>query len=721
MASEPEAFLNQLSQKVAEVDLRYDSKADVELCAIHFFNRMAALDFLPGSVVLKSNLETGYPSALAMGVSVETSGGRVYQDLQEVMRKKNVGLTLAFQNEPGSEVSPTLFLKLLSTAMQEKNETSMTRRDLFLEFSDSPVFKEAWSLLHQPQNLASFTLSLGVSGKWLDSPYTGGGGENKNGETLGSLDLFLQNLRQHLQENPTLRLFFIERALDSVKISQGVGPWVPTPISAGFSSTQEVIPAVFLNLAVMVREEELDWNRLRRALQDAVHFLDNAIDFLRYPGEESERVSKANRGISIGVMGWADLLYLLRIPYNSEEAIDLAFKISQFIEQESRAASLNLAKSRGVFPNYMGSFWQKKGSPVRHAQMTSLLWDPLPSQIAQVSIGIEPHPTLVAESGASEAGRSHYRVHPFLAEVAQKRGFATEPLFQKIVREASLQPVHEIPEDVRKVFVQSDDIDWEWHLRAAHAFERHFDQGVAKLCPIPETFDEKLLRQILEKAHDLGLMSLWFKRQGENLIPEKVEEEEITQIAEVVPKKERPARLYVQPKPRPDQLSGTTYKFRTTCGILYVTVNEDDSGPFEVLSQWKGGLSAGGNHLEVATRLVTLALRSGVDPQQVCESLRNISCPAAHKSDWTEFQGQKILSCSEALAEAVRFHLPSSQQGHLTPAAYDALKSHSSDASLTPPPYLPKIASCEECGQPFKKLNGSHKCLSCRESLGGAH
>jgi ribonucleotide reductase-like protein len=733
----PETFLKNLSEAVARIDKNYDPTSETEGTALHFFNRMMSLDFIPGNPVLTTDLKTGRAAGAAWGLSLKLDSSNLYESLRTIDLSSaetanglpRLGIDLADSKASG------LFLGLLKTTLEHHHQSTgrWIRQDLFLKVPTAPSenaeppspspFSEILNWLSSEDHRLYFSLSFGVSGRLFDSPppENGSNGRETRGTqapdplirglealqspkshqgpgTVGNLqslrdfeslvtsekaaetnprpavlpDLgpdtlegLIRILKKQLSLAPNLRLFFLERAEEGLQTPQVRADRVPTPVSPALHYSGEIIPSAYLNLAALVEEEEISWDRLRRSVRQAVHFLDNVIDLWSYPNDESERISKANRSIALGVMGWADLLYILRIPYDSDEAVELLSRTAHFIREEAVAASSELAKLRGVFPNYIGSVWQKRGIPVRNAQLTALIWDPIPSNIAQTAPGIEPHSILVAQS-TSNPEKPQYLVHPFLAEVAQRRGFSTERTLHKIVESGSLQKVQEIPEDVRKVFATNEDIDWEWHLRSVHALEKNFDAGAAKLCPVKVPFEDGLLKQILHKANDLRLKSLWLKRQGEISFPPEERpgadgsrasdhEEEVTEVQLISEGAlSRALSSSRSLRARPERLRGTTHQFKTTCGNLYITINEDGSGPFEIFSFLGKSTGCTASQNEALSKMITLAFRSGVDPAMICGELRESPCAGSRNGS-----AEGTPSCTEAMGQAIAYHFRS--------------------------------------------------------------
>ncbi|MBL7685252.1 MAG: hypothetical protein JNK65_04360 [Deltaproteobacteria bacterium] len=669
---QPVDFIHSLSTHVARIDSMFDSEAAIEKTAIQFFNAMAGLEMIPGQSILKFQSDES-SQGLAWGKTLNADeltphfwteatqknslGNFTFtlNDFSQPIRSTTINdlllslklfkTTLAHQQKtPEQRVS--FFIPLQADDFEEIEERAQKEKDSRLKVLRHPTEKDyqlpdLLNFLQQAEQRSFISLSFGVSHSLL-SPSS----------STPAVAGLTRTLRESLLVNPSLKLYFMERPEEESDVNR-----VPTSMSPGLLKSLEFIPSAFLNLVAMIEEEEISWDKLRRNVRLTVHFLDNLFECVSYPNEESERMSKDKRSIALGVMGWADLLYLLRVPYNSVEALELAERLAKFIQEESTIASAELAKKRGVYPRYIGSRWQQRGIPMRNENLTSLFWDPLPSNIAQVAPGIEPHQVLVAQ-GPEVQGRAQYLVHPFLAEVATTRGFSNEASLKKILEHQSLQPVLEIPEDIRKVFVSHQDVSAEWHLKMAQAFEKYFDGlGVAKLCPISANAKDEEILEALRLAHALDLKSIFIKRVGEiaeeksdnKLTINPFEEEEVTQIVESQTHK----ALLQKSQERPERLSGSTYRYKTCCGNLLVTVNESHQKPFEILTQLERHHPTQGSQHEMVAKLISLSLQNQIHPEEILKNIQGMRC----SSDLFLGQDPDVISCSEAIAKALSYHL----------------------------------------------------------------
>jgi ribonucleoside-diphosphate reductase alpha chain len=372
-----------------------------------------------------------------------------------------------------------------------------------------------------------------------------------------------------------------------------------------------------INLAKFVVENNgspaIDYDTLKEVVWLSVRFLDDVIDMSKYPLPEIVEVVQGNRKVGLGVMGFSDLLYQMGIPYNSENALALAEEIMCFIQQESREASKYLAKERGTFENYNQSiFKDMEECAFRNATTTTIAPTGTLSIIAGCSSGIEP---LFALSFVRRVMDNDelLEVNPYFEKVAKERGFYSRELMDTVARQGSIHDMEEIPEDVREVFVTAHDVTPEWHVRMQAAFQKYTDNAVSKTVNLPRdaTVDDVL--KVYNLAYELGCKGVTIYRDGskENQVLSYNEKTKMSSPLKNV-------------EDRPETLEGFTTKMPTGYGNLYVTVTEHEGKPFEVFATiGKSGKSTTAK-TEAIGRLVSLALRSGVQVEHIIEQLKGI-------------------------------------------------------------------------------------------------
>ncbi|MFA5183565.1 MAG: adenosylcobalamin-dependent ribonucleoside-diphosphate reductase, partial [Syntrophales bacterium] len=427
-----------------------------------------------------------------------------------------------------------------------------------------------------------------------------------------------------------------------------------------------------LNLAKVVCDGIIGYRTLKEMVHTAVHFLDNVIDANRLPLPEIKERTLASRKIGLGVMGFTDMLLKLGIPYNSEEAVQVAEEVMAFINQESKNASKVLAKQRGNFPCHEGSNYD--GMPMRNATTTTIAPTGTISIIAGASSSIEP---LFAVSFKRRVldGEELVEVHPYFEEIAKRRGFHSAELMRRIADSGSICDIQEIPQDVRRLFVTSHDITPQWHLRIQAAFQKYTDNAVSKTVNFPHQATADDVREVYLQAFELGLKGVTIYRDGSR-------DQQVLSFG-----KEKPEKQYIAPRPRPQRTTGVTEYIKTGCGKLYVTVNKDDLGFCEVFAQMGKTGGCASSQIESAGRLISLALRSGVKIEAIIKQISGLRCP----SPCWNGGGNQALSCPDAIAKVL---------SHV--------------AEVDPPaPALTTMGACPDCGGSMEQEGGCAVCRAC--------
>ena len=437
------------------------------------------------------------------------------------------------------------------------------------------------------------------------------------------------------------------------------------------------------------------WDELERVVRLAVRFLDDVIEVNPYPLPEIAATVKANRRVGLGVMGWADLLFLLGIPYDSEEALALAERLMGFIQDTAHDQSSRLAEERGPFPSFAHSIY-RDGRPLRNATVTTIAPTGTISMIAGCSSGIEPLFALAFEHRVH--GPEGERVLPFISEtferLARARGFHSDALMAEVVRRGSLRDIAGVDEAARAVFKTAHEIDFRWHVLHQAAFQRHTDNGVSKTINLPHDATEEDVAQAYLLAWEKACLGITVFRDGSK--GAQVLHMGVGQGEDVA---RGPHERVV--KPRPHSLAGTTYRMETPIGTAFITVNDTPAGdPFEVFVQVG---KAGSDTMAVAEalgRLVSLTLRMPSPlsiRRRVDEVMSQLSRIGGGQP--TGFGAAKILSLPDALARTLGEHV--AERGARPAPVAAAERRQIGDL-------------CRECGQAtFIYEEGCKKCVSC--------
>ncbi|MBE3519559.1 MAG: ribonucleoside reductase class II [Firmicutes bacterium] len=458
-------------------------------------------------------------------------------------------------------------------------------------------------------------------------------------------------------------------------------------------------------------EELIDWNGMREVIWEAVHFLDNLIDANKYPLSQIDAMAYGNRKIGLGVMGWADMLIDLGIPYNSEEAIELASQVMKFIQEESVKASVDLARTRGVFENFEKSIYAAQNLRLRNATTTTIAPTGSISIIAGASSGIEPLFSIAFTRHVLDK-KALVEVNPRFEQVARKLGFYSEELMERVAARGTLAGIPEIPEKVRRVFVTAHECSPEWHVRMQAAFQRHTHNAVSKTVNFPRHATRDDVEKVFLLAYRLGVKGVTVYRDGSR-------EEQVLTVgaADAGRKGELEAgRAGVQGQPRgingvwgkirpierPKRLSGFTDVKETPVGKLFLTLNTLDGHPVELFAQIGKAGSDVAAFTEALARLISLALRSGIDPHEVADQLTGIG-----GSRSIGFGPNRVRSVPDAIGQFFHEYLEGLEQQ----SEEEESKPVQDELPLVPGK---RFNLCPSCGTwNLVHIEGCLKCLAC--------
>ena len=471
-----------------------------------------------------------------------------------------------------------------------------------------------------------------------------------------------------------------------------------------------------INVARMVRYTEnevaIDWERLDRMVQVTVHLLDNVIDMNQYPILEIEEMSKKTRRIGLGVMGFADLLIQLGIRYDSEEALQIADQVMGRIQRETHRASAALAQERGPFPAWEGSIYSRdgaagEGQPMRNSAPTTIAPTGTISIIAGASSGIEPLFALSYVRNVMDNTRL-VEGNPYFEAVAKYEGFYSQELMERLVEKGSLETL-DVPQWVKDVFRTSHDINPEWHVRMQGAVQHHTDNSVSKTINFPRDASVEDVAQAYMLAYQLDCKGITVYRDGSKAGQVLSTGEGLADASDLgdVLVEGADQGDYLTPRERPRTTHGVTERVRTGHGNMYVTINfDEESKPFELFGTLGKSGGCDSAQLEAISRLVSLALRSGVDPRHIIEQLRGITCCPAWDS------GTLVRSSPDAVALALERHIATEAGERVQPASGAVQMELLSRPASNGNGYTP-AKKCPDCNTPVVYQEGCLMCVAC--------
>ncbi len=729
----PAEMFRRVARNIAQADFIYDSAANAALSEERFYQLMTKKEFLPNSPTLMNAGRELQQLSACFVLPIEDSMEGIFESVKQaaIIHKSGGGTGFSFSRlRPKNDVvrttggvasGPISFMKVFNHATEAVKQGG-TRRgaNMGILRVDHPDILEFIDCKINESDVTNFNISVAITDRFMDavvkdefydllSPRTG-----EPVSKLRARDVF-DKIAGNAWRNGEPGLFFIDT---TNRVN-------PTPNAGIIEATnpcgeQPLIPYEScnlgsINLEVHVTHMEgravIDWERLERTVRTSVHFLDNVIDMNHYPIKQIEDVTKSNRKIGLGVMGFARMLFKLGIAYDSPEGIDCARNVMQFIRDIGHSESERMSDRRGVFPNWKGSVYEKQGKRLRNAYITTVAPTGTLSMIADTSGGCEPEFSLIWYKNVMGGEHLPYVQETFI-DIAKAEGFWSEELLNRIIENhGSVRGLAEVPAKWQAIFATAHDVASEWHVKMQAAFQEFTDSAVSKTINMPENSTPEDVENAYILAYKLGCKGITVYRDGsrsEQVMnvgksQEKTKADvKIKQAPEIekqeIPKDIRPSHPTIEPRPRPKTITGVTNKMKTSCGDLYVTVNEDENGrPFEVFCNMgkAGGCESSQN--EAIGRLISLAFRSGVSPQSVIRQLIGIRCNQPYGL------GKNIIhSCADAISKVVLEYMISKQgdTGEELMVEFDR-----------------RIGSaCPDCGCEMEFSEGCEKCHFCGHS-----
>lgn len=711
----PEEMFRRVAGAIASAELIYDPEVDVQAREEEFYQLMANLEFLPNSpTLMNAGRELGQLSACFV-LPVEDSMESIFDAVKNtaLIHKSGGGTGFSFSrlrpetdrvgSTGGVASGPVSFMRAFDTATDVIKQGGMRRgANMAILNVDHPDIEKFIFAKEDPKAFTNFNLSVAITDEFMEAVRAGTDYGLVNPHTKEEVSRL--NAREVFNKIVAMAwrtgdpgVVFIDRINEDN----------PTPHLGKIESTnpcgeQPLLPYEScnlgsINLSRMLKTTdgtaEIDYPKLARTIKATVRFLDNVIDVNKFPLPEIEKMTKKTRKIGLGVMGFADMLIQMGIPYDSEEALDLAEKVMTAIQQYATEASQELARERGVFPAFKGSAYdQPDGIEVRNATRTTIAPTGTLSIIAGCSSGIEP---LFALSYMRHIldGDQLIEVNPYFEEMAKSEGFYSEELMQKLAGGAHLSDIDGIPDRIKRVFVTAHEITPEWHVRMQSAFQKSTHNAVSKTVNFPHEATEEDVAKVYTMAYELGL-------KGITIYRDRSRDTQVLTTGKEVGNEKKLEGVTRTPRKRSKVTTGVTERVTTGCGHIYVTVNSDDSGICEVFSTLGKAGGCASAQLEAISRLISMSLRAGMDVASVVKQLRGIRCPSIAWED-----GKSILSCADAIASVLEKHISG-----------DSESSSSSEVISKPVDYgsITNIAGqCPDCANLLVYQEGCFICPVC--------
>ena len=756
-----EELFHRVADAIAAADARFDPQADTAATAAAFYQLMTSLDFLPNSpTLMNAGRPLGQLSACFV-LPVADSMEDIFDAIKNaaLIHKSGGGTGFSFSrlrakgstvNSTGGVASgPISFMKVFNAATEAVKQGG-TRRgaNMGILRVDHPDIMDFITCKNDTKEITNFNISVGLTEAFMAAVESGGEydlvdpASKKITGRLNARAVF-ESIVDSAWRTGEPGIIFLDR-LNRDNPCPGQGEIESTnPCGEQPLLPYEACNLGSINLVNHLKKTAggyaLDREKLEQTIRTAVHFLDNVIEVNQYPLPEIDQVTKLTRKIGLGVMGFADMLLYLGIPYNSDAGVAMAREIMELVQTIGHQASEDLAAVRGAFPLFNESIY-KDGKPLRNATVTTIAPTGTLSIIAGVSSGVEP---VFAYAYIRNVMDSTHLIETngILKQALLDRGLYSESLMQAIVEQGTLAHVDGIPEDMKKVFVCAHDVSPIWHVKMQAAFQAYTDNAVSKTVNFPNAATREEVAEVYRLAYELGCKGTTIYRDGsrdeqvlnigkvndgkaeEKLLPDHVEkllESNCDSTACLL------RNGSILPRPRPDVTMGYTEKVKIGCGKLFITVNYDEQGICEVFTN-TGRAGGCPSQSEATARLVSIALRSGVDSDEIITQLKGIRCPSCLRQP-----GVGVTSCPDAIAKAIEKVMKTAQTNaplppcpapvHAAPSAPLPGGPQGARGPVSPDmtPAEAKLAKfCPECGSPLEHEGGCVTCRNCGYSKCG--
>ncbi len=709
----PEGMFRRVAESIASAELAYGkSDADVQEIESLFFNLMNNLEFLPNSPTLMNAGRDLGQLAACFVLPIEDSMESIFETIKQtaLIHKSGGGTGFSFsrlrpasdevRSTNGISSGPISFMEVFNSATEAIKQGG-TRRGANMGCLrvDHPDILEFITAKKEGDKLTNFNISVLLTEEFM-----------KAVEKNEDYDLFNPRTKEVSKRLNARKIFDLivnmawRNGEPGIIFIDRINRDNPTPKLGEIESTnpcgeQPLLPYEACNLGSINLSKMLadtadgiavDYMKLGKTVRLAVQFLDDVIDVSRYPLQEIDAMVRGNRKVGLGVMGFADMLIKLGVPYDSEQAISIGEEVMKYIENEAKQISAELAAERGAFPNFEGSIYDvPDGVKMRNATVTTIAPTGTLSIIASCSSGVEPIFAVCYVRTVMD-GTEMVEINPLFEKIALDRDFHNESLMKDIACRGSVKGLDTVPADVQRAFVTAHDTAPIWHIKMQAAFQKYVDNAVSKTVNFSNSATKEDVAEVYKLAYRLGCKGVTVYRDGSR-------DEQVLSIGE---KKHEAATVLTEPgllapRARPLRTYGVTEKVKTGCGSLYVTINEDEEGLCEVFARMGKSGGCASSQLDAVSRVISTALRAGVKAESIVKQLRGNVCPSPA---WDN--GGRVLSCPDAIGIALEHYVQFKQTG----TASETVTKWSSTLDNM-------VGACPDCGSAVEHESG---CVVCR-------
>ncbi len=528
----PAEMFRRVAHNIAQADLIYDSNANVKATEEEFYDILTKFEFIPNSPCLMNagrelqqlsacfvlpieDSMTGIFDALKYTALIHQSGGGTGFSFSRLRPRNDL-----VKSTKGVASGPISFMRVFNEATETIKQGGKRRgANMGILRVDHPDILEFISSKADNTSLNNFNISVAATDAFMKAVKEGTNYDLLNPRTkekvgeLNGKEVFdvITNLAWKNGDPGFIFIDVINKANPTLKMGEieATNPCGEQPLLP-----YESCNLGHINLSKMINKGEVNFKRIKELTKIAVHFQDNMIDMNRYPIPQIAEMSKGNRKIGVGVMGFADMLIQLKIPYNSEKAFQLGEKVMRTIEEEGHKSSQELAKKRGNFPYYDKSIFAEKGTPMRNAAVTTIAPTGTTSIISGCSSSIEPLFAISFVRRNVLDGEPMLEVNPNFEKTAKERGFYSTELMERIAAKGSVQGMEEVPEDIQEVFVTAMDIASKDHIRMQAAFQKYTDSAVSKTINMSHSATVQDIWDAYLLSYDMGCKGITIYRDG---------------------------------------------------------------------------------------------------------------------------------------------------------------------------------------------------------------
>jgi ribonucleoside-diphosphate reductase alpha chain len=748
VVEKPDELFRRVAKNIASADLQY-GKTSTEAVEEAFYQIMRSLEFLPNSPTLMNAGRELQQLSACFVLPVEDSMEGIFETVKQaaIIHKTGGGTGFAFsrlrpkedmvRTTGGVASGPVSFMKVFNHATEAVKQGG-TRRgaNMGILRVDHPDILEFIQCKADKKEITNFNISIAITDRFMEAFQKGESYDLINPRTQQIVrQLNAREVMDLIAHNAWLTgepgLFFID----------ATNRTNPTPHIAEMEATnpcgeQPLLPYESCNLGSINLEKHMysvggrlsiDWVKLGQTIRTCVHFLDNVIDMNRYPIPEIEEITKANRKIGLGIMGFARMLFKLGTPYDSEEGIQTGRRVMKFIHDIGYEASTQLAEERGVYANWKNSMHDRMGYRLRNSYVTTVAPTGTLSMIADTSGGCEPEFSLIWYKNVMDGEHLPYVQEEFI-QTAKAEGFWNKNLLEKIqANHGSVRGLSEVPKKWQDIYATSHDIAPDWHVRMQAAFQEYSDSAVSKTINLPEKASVEDVKKAYllafkleckgitvyrDGSRDEQVMNVGKSKKGEVLETRDREKAEPSRDAELSPETVTPSKI----KPRPYKRTGTTVSKETPFGTAHITMNTDEDGPAEVFITIG---KAGSDVMAMAEgygRSISLYMRTPSPlsrKDKVRELVNQLKGIGGFRT--IGFGGNRVSSLPDAIARALEEHwLLEEEVGEQVPSLSGNKPSlHSNGRKGNGPAAYLTGNICPDCHMLLTREEGCQKCLAC--------